>query len=261
MDGMNVSDYVDPDIELKLREWEEEEAQQLAEMEAADMGGEDDSDLDEEEEAVVDEIRERKRTMRTSSMVNKSQNAPRMPRAIRGKKKDTHDRGALDEDEIKKRMGRFGVDPTAMLERGRATREADRGRKRDRSRARGEGDDVDMGGTTAAVVSGSEGEVTAKASTSVSSKARRKKIARAGSKSVRSASIARSRSHSRPRDPSSKGLRDESQAAVAEKKARKGLKKAVEISGRSGEGDHTQSVHLVKWMNTGKKRNGTHYCR
>ena len=30
MDGMNVSDYVDPDIELKLRELKEKEAQQLA---------------------------------------------------------------------------------------------------------------------------------------------------------------------------------------------------------------------------------------
>ena len=39
MDKMNVSDYVDPDIKLKLRELDEKEAQLLAEMEAADMGG------------------------------------------------------------------------------------------------------------------------------------------------------------------------------------------------------------------------------
>ena len=38
MYGMNVSDYIDPDIELKLRELEEEEARPLAEMESADMG-------------------------------------------------------------------------------------------------------------------------------------------------------------------------------------------------------------------------------
>ena len=37
MDRMNVSDYVDSDIKLKLRELEEEQAQQLAEMEAAGM--------------------------------------------------------------------------------------------------------------------------------------------------------------------------------------------------------------------------------
>ena len=40
------------------------------------MGGGDDKYLDEEEEAAVQEICDRKRTMRTSYMVNKSQNAP-----------------------------------------------------------------------------------------------------------------------------------------------------------------------------------------
>ena len=55
MDGMNVSDYVDPDIELKLRELEEEESHNLAELEAADLGegGGDNSDIGEEEEAAV----------------------------------------------------------------------------------------------------------------------------------------------------------------------------------------------------------------
>ena len=49
-------------------------------------------------------------------------------------------------------MGRFGVDVTAMLGRGRTSREAKRVRKRDISRASGEEDDVEMGGTTTAVV-------------------------------------------------------------------------------------------------------------
>ena len=143
-------------------------------------------------------------------------------------------------------MGRFRVNPTAMLERGRTSRDTKRVRKRDRSRSHREEDGDKMDGTTTSVVLASEGEVTTTASTSVASKARRKNITRAGSKLARSASISRSQSHSHPRDPSSKGLGDESQAAVAEKKASKGLKKAVENSGRSGEGDHTQSVHLVK---------------
>ena len=58
MDRMNISDYVDPDIELKLRELEEEEAQQIAEMEADNMmgGWGDDRDLDEEVEAAMQEI-------------------------------------------------------------------------------------------------------------------------------------------------------------------------------------------------------------
>jgi nucleolar GTP-binding protein len=66
------------------------------------------------------------------------------------------------------------------------------------------------------------------------------------------------RSHSRPREPSQMGLKDESMAKIAKKVESKGQ---MRWHGGKGEGDHTQSVHLVKWMNTGKKRNGTHYCR
>ena len=54
------------------------------------------------------------------------------------------------------------------------------------------------------------------------------------------------------------GLKDEAQVKVAEQLVKQGRKG---WTGASGEGDHTKSVHLVKWMNTGKKRNGTHYCR
>ena len=97
--------------------------------------------------------------------------------------------------------------------------------------------------------------------TSIASKARRNNVARVSFKLAGSTSIVRSRLHSRHQDLSAKGLRDESKVEVAEKKAKKGLKMAVEILGRSGEGDHTQSVYLVRWMNTRKKRNGTHYCR
>ena len=42
---------------------------------------------------------------------------------------------------------------------------------------------------------------------------------------------------------------------VAEKKGQK------KWFGGIGEGDHTKAVHLAKWCNTGKKRNGTHYQR
>merc|ERR1711997_466398 len=63
------------------------------------------------------------------------------------------------------------------------------------------------------------------------------------------------RSHSRPREPSEMGLKDNAAARVAkslDKKSRKVWE------GLSGEGDQRKSVHLVKWMNTGKKRMGTH---
>ena len=51
---------------------EEEEAQQLADMEAANMGwGDDDINLYKEEEADVQEIRDRDRTTRNVGMKNK----------------------------------------------------------------------------------------------------------------------------------------------------------------------------------------------
>ena len=66
------------------------------------------------------------------------------------------------------------------------------------------------------------------------------------------------RSNSRIREPSQVGLKDEEAAKFAKKVEKLGQMKWF---GGSGEGDHKQSVHLVKWMNTGKKRSGTHYCR
>jgi len=66
------------------------------------------------------------------------------------------------------------------------------------------------------------------------------------------------RSHSRPREPSQAGLKDETAASIAKKLDKQG-RKAWE--GLSGEGDQRKSVHLVKWMNTGKKRMGTHNKR
>ena len=63
---MNVSNYVDLDIELKLRELEEEGAHQLANMEAAYMGGGGVmiATSTKRRRRDVQDIRERKRTMR-----------------------------------------------------------------------------------------------------------------------------------------------------------------------------------------------------
>jgi nucleolar GTP-binding protein len=60
MNGKNMADYVDPDIDAKLEALEKEEDQIVAELEAAAMGEESESDLDSEEEAAVEAIRERK---------------------------------------------------------------------------------------------------------------------------------------------------------------------------------------------------------
>ena len=118
-------------------------------------------------------------------MANKSQNAPRMPREIRGKRKDQHNMGALVKGDINERMEKFGMEPTSIIKKEHMSREAERGRRRDRYRARRGGDggdgDVDMNATTA-IISSSEGEVLM--ATSIVYEARRNNIVRDSSKSA-----------------------------------------------------------------------------
>ncbi|EED93999.1 nucleolar gtp-binding protein 1, partial [Thalassiosira pseudonana CCMP1335] len=197
LDGKNIADYVDPDIEEKLRLLEEEEEQLQAEYEAANMEGMDDDDsLDEMEKAAVTEIRDRIKIARTYKERPGGRNRPILPRE-------------LDAKAIEKRMEKYGVDTDdssdeEMKDSGRgiskgaakrAKKERDQSVKRERSQAR---------------------------------------------------------SHSKPREPSQMGLKDEAMAKVAKKVEGLGQKR---WHGGSGEGDQRKAVHLVKWMNTGKKRN------
>lgn len=244
IDGKNIADYVDPDIEKKLAELELEEDQLLKELGAQRMGEEPESDLDSEEEAAVEAIRDRKNIIRKMSQVNRSENKPVVPRIMRGRNKDMHQRGDRDKDVIKAKMDILGVDSSRMIERGRAL-ERERGRKRERSRSRGNmdvednrGDDADM-------------EDVGLSKTQAKKKKRSKSEA-----AKREASI--TRGHSRPRDPSQDGLHSEAAVKAAKKAERIGRKGWM---GASGEGDNRKSVHLVKWCNTGKKRMGTHYSR
>ncbi|GKY96019.1 hypothetical protein MPSEU_000562400 [Mayamaea pseudoterrestris] len=244
MDGKNISDYIDPDIMLKLDQLEQEEEQLVAELDAARMGEEPESDLDSEEEAAVYAIRSRKAKIKDLKLVNQTQNKPMMPLAIRGRTKDMHDIGRLEPGAIKKKMESLGVDATAMIERGRSRERLDRGRKRERSLVKALEDSVADSMDTDDVPDGA-------------SKGTLKKVKKA-SASERNRSVSQARSHSRPREPSQMGLKDKESAEVAKKLDRLGRSA---WKGSSGEGDQRKAVHLVKWMNTGKKRNGTHYCR
>jgi nucleolar GTP-binding protein len=242
INGKNIADFVDPDILQRLEELEKEEDQIVAELEAAQMGEEAESDLDEEEAAAVEAIRDRKRNIKMMKLTNDTQNRPIVPHAIRGKMKDKHDHGALDGEAIKKKLEKLGYDATKMLERGRAM-EQERGRKRERSvsRLRRSAEDAEMEDMDTSGMS--KGEV----------KKIKKDKAGAGSRE-----LSRHRSHSRPREPSQMGMKDEKAVEQVMKKERSDRKGWY---GAAGEGDHKKSVHLVKWCNTGKKRNGTSYQR
>jgi nucleolar GTP-binding protein len=244
MDGKNIADYVDPDIMAKLEALEKEEEQLVSELDAAKMGEEEASDLDEEEEAAVEAIRARKKTIRSESQMERTQNKPMRPRIIRGKSRDKHDRGALDPKEIKKTMDGLGVDSSKMLERGRSVDKAERGRKRERSLSNRRGGEDAVEDTGMEDVSGM-------------SKAEKKLAKKAKAEEGRR-ELSVARSHSRPREPSQMGLKDEKAMKMAHKLDLRGRKGWI---GGAGEGDNTKQVHLVKWCNTGKKRNGTHYQR
>jgi len=244
IDGKNVADYVDPGIEKKLEELEMEEDQLMKELQAQRMGEEPESDLDSEEEAAVDAIRDRKKIIRKMSQVNRSENKPVVPRTARGRTKDMHQPGDRDKDVIKSKMDKLGVDASKMIERGRIL-DQERGRKRERSRKRGSRDAEDVESDDA------EMEDTTLSNTQAKKKKRSKSEA-----AKREASV--TRGHSRHRDPSQVGLHTEGAVKAAKKLERLGRKGWM---GASGEGDNRKCEHLIKWMNTGKKRMGTHDWR
>jgi nucleolar GTP-binding protein len=235
IDGKNIADYIDPDIEAKLLALEKEEDQLIAELDAAAMEEEPESDLDSEEEAAVMAIRERKKIVRKDARMNNTGNKSILPRAARNRMKDKHTPGPLDADEIKKKMDSYGVDTSKMLERGRSL---ERGRKRERSLSRKREESPDMEMEDAGL-------------------SKKAKKARAEDRKE-AASLARS--HSRPREPSQIGLKDGTALKLTKQMGREGQANWSRYHA-SGEGDQRKSVHLIKWMNTGKKRNGTHYCR
>jgi hypothetical protein len=84
MDGKNIADFVDPDIEEKLKALEEEETQlekkwqEIKESELDD----DESDLDEETKELAQEIQEKKMRSKFEHQLNTT-GKPRMPRTFK----------------------------------------------------------------------------------------------------------------------------------------------------------------------------------
>jgi len=242
MNGKNIADYIDADIEKRLADLEAEEEQAIQEYEAAQMENPEESDLEEEEEAAVMAIRDRKKTIKLMRNMNKTQNRPMMPREARGRQKDRHDPGSRDRSEIKKRMDNLGVDASLMIERGRSL-DRESAKKRGRSLTR-RGDEEKMEDDD---MVDAEGQ----------SKTQRKKARRERDESRKRDPSVNTRTHTKPQSLEQQGL-NEDKKALAKKMDRLGKKG---WSGGAGEGDNRKAVHLVKWMNTGKKRQGTHYCR
>jgi len=96
----------------------------------------------------------------------------------------------------------------------------------------------------------------------IQDKKRQKKIDKDKSidQGSRVSSLTRSKTVSNAGVLSEKVLRDDAVVHATKKLERKSKRTWV-VDGKSGEADRRANVHLIKWMNTGKKRMGTHNKR
>ncbi|KAK3281987.1 hypothetical protein CYMTET_10256 [Cymbomonas tetramitiformis] len=166
LDGHNIMDFVDPDIEAKLAELEREEEELQAAAEAAgevEMDDDDDDELDEEEKELVEKIRTRKAKIVANHREKKTvaNNAPFVPRKFDRERKS-------NVSSMKEQLSSLGMDPSAAVERARSkpasrqerARSASRGRKRGREEEEGnEVEEMDGGRAMRSKSRGSQSRV------------------------------------------------------------------------------------------------------
>lgn len=137
MDGHNVLDFVDPDIEARLLELEQEEDELQAQHEAMLAGTmDDDEELTVEEAADLAAIQRRKKQIVAEHRLKK--NAANNQAMLPGKVDGGRQRTAAN---MKKKLGAMGIDTDAAIER---LRSQSRGRKRLRSADARAEEDVQM---------------------------------------------------------------------------------------------------------------------
>eukprot|EP00201_Polytomella_parva_P017223 CAMPEP_0175061054 /NCGR_PEP_ID=MMETSP0052_2-20121109/13375_1 /TAXON_ID=51329 ORGANISM="Polytomella parva, Strain SAG 63-3" /NCGR_SAMPLE_ID=MMETSP0052_2 /ASSEMBLY_ACC=CAM_ASM_000194 /LENGTH=691 /DNA_ID=CAMNT_0016326873 /DNA_START=32 /DNA_END=2107 /DNA_ORIENTATION=- len=149
MDGHNIIDFVDADIDAKLAELEREEDELEREHEAAMAAGQvynEDDELTAEERADLAKIQYRKRQIIAEHRAKKTaaNNNPVLPNKHNA-------RGRLTADAMRESLGPMGINTENALKRMRSE---SRGRKRTREVSRGRGgerggDDMDMEDTEA----------------------------------------------------------------------------------------------------------------
>lgn len=249
MDGKNIMDYVDKDIGKKMNSLKEEEEQLELERNVAKMGKDD--DLIFEEQVTLKAIRDKKNILRILSRSKRNHNKPSMPRSVKGRSRNILNKSSLDANEILETMKRYGVDAKSMIDRGLESHR----RKNKRMRSFTYDFTRDNSGTNSVDVS-QENDLKFKR------RKRQKKI-----NELKSIDDFSTSTFHRPSGTDSnftpsveKGIQGNSIFHATQKLERKGRKTWV-VNGKSGEGDRRATVHLVKWMNTGKKRIGTHNKR
>jgi nucleolar GTP-binding protein len=225
MDGKNIQDYFDNDIEEKLNALEEEEKamEESGAYDILDQDGEDDEDLEDGEEGLTEEdmllyeaIKEKQVIARNKSHETKTT----IPRKIQLKHRS--------EEDIKNQLEAVGLQSEGVLEHTR-------GRKRERSIDR---DAMDVDDENNNTVTRSQSK---KRSQSQEAALKKKQ------KKTRSESATRG-----PREFSVPPLKEKQVA-----KSKKIMDRQIFRYARSGEADRTHYPKLVKHMNSGKRSLGT----
>eukprot|EP00339_Tiarina_fusa_P005479 CAMPEP_0117024230 /NCGR_PEP_ID=MMETSP0472-20121206/18013_1 /TAXON_ID=693140 ORGANISM="Tiarina fusus, Strain LIS" /NCGR_SAMPLE_ID=MMETSP0472 /ASSEMBLY_ACC=CAM_ASM_000603 /LENGTH=506 /DNA_ID=CAMNT_0004730597 /DNA_START=432 /DNA_END=1952 /DNA_ORIENTATION=- len=120
MDGKNIADFIDPDIEELLDRLEAEELEQLELLEG-EMD-EDDVELTEEERALLHEVKEAKQLLIQDSRQKQRYNSAPMARK--------HNVAGSTVKDFEKHLNDMGIDPTKAIERARSQ---SRGRSKGRN--------------------------------------------------------------------------------------------------------------------------------
>mmetsp|Transcript_71301 Transcript_71301/g.104478 ORF Transcript_71301/g.104478 Transcript_71301/m.104478 type:complete len:675 (-) Transcript_71301:34-2058(-) len=230
MDGKNIADFVDPEIERMLEELEREEEELEAKGEYEEDPDALDDGLNEIEREQLKAVRRKRATLRHDSEMAKSRNHPTLPRTVAANRRGDMSLRGRSFDEHLEELG-YDEDIGAR-KRARALSES-RGRSRtrkDRMDEDGEGDGMDVDG---------------------------------GSKPVKKArtSTSRPRDKSVPRDEAAHAYKDKEQRQTAKKVAGKVIKSLMRQKGSKGtamkgEGDRHVPNFMPKHLLTGKRGNG-----
>eukprot|EP00455_Lapot_gusevi_P029149 TRINITY_DN3120_c0_g1_i1.p1 TRINITY_DN3120_c0_g1~~TRINITY_DN3120_c0_g1_i1.p1 ORF type:complete len:675 (+),score=205.09 TRINITY_DN3120_c0_g1_i1:180-2204(+) len=231
MDGRNVADFVDPDIDAMLEELEreEDELQRQAE-EAGIMEEEEDVDDgldDEEREDLLQEIRSKKKLMKQEAQLNRNHSRVSMPRTDKSIPfQKVHERLSsmgIDSSKIKERISRRRQDE----EEEDGDQEDDRvlGKKRGRSRSRSRSQGIAL----ATLDEDNKGD-----------------RSRSRSKSRAASSL----------PPGADGFRNVKQRLQVTKIAQKEQKKKFGQFGKTGESDRFIGTKMPKHLFSGKRGSG-----
>jgi nucleolar GTP-binding protein len=229
MDGKNIADFVDPEIERMLEELEREEEELEAKGEYEDDPDALDDGLTEVEREQLKAVRRKRVSLRHESELAKSRNHPTLPRTVAANRRgDMSARGRSMDAHLEE----LGYDEDI----GARKRARELSQSRGRSRTRKDRMEEDRETTDGMEVDGGSQPV----------KKQRLSTSRARDKSV-------------PRDEAAGAYKDKEQREQAKKKAVKVIKNLMRQKGskgtaKKGEGDRHVPNFMPKHLLSGKRR-------